>query len=256
MPFRDSLQPNRFEFKYLVDEVCAASVRDYVSHFLQPDPYADPKQGNSYPLSSLYLDTADLTLYRQTVAGKKNRFKLRIRFYDDEADSPALLELKRRVTDVVLKERAIVSRGGVRQLLAGRGPDASWLIHGDGDARSRSALMNFCSLRDRLACGSTIYVSYRREAYVSPENNTIRVTFDRQLMGSHYREGTDLVLPTEGVRPDVGNGDKVILELKFTDRFPDWMHELTQLFSLQRVSVPKYILCIDAMGLGVRPTGR
>jgi hypothetical protein len=256
MPSRDNLQANRFEYKYIVDEACADSVREFVTHFLEPDPYADPLQGNSYQLCSLYLDTPDLTLYRQTVAGKKNRFKLRIRFYDSEASSPALLELKRRVTEVVLKERAVVTRDGVLHLLQGRGPHTSWLAQGDGDLRSSKALWNFCSLRDRLSCGPNIYVSYRREAYVSPENNSIRVTFDRQLMGSHYERGTPLSLPAQGVRPETGNGDRVILELKFTDRFPEWMHELAQLFNLQRVSVPKYILCIDAMGLGVRVVGR
>lgn len=75
-------------------------------------------------------------------------------------------------------------------------------------------------------------------------------------MGSHYQEGTDLALPTQGVRPKVDNGDKVVLELKFTDRFPKWMHELTQLFSLQRVSIPECILCIDATGLSGPPTGQ
>ena len=120
MPFQDSLQPNRFEFKYIVDEACAAAVRDFATHFLDPDPYADPKQGNSYLLSSLYLNTPDLTLYRQTVVGKKNRFKLRIRFYDDDDGSPALLELKRRVANVVLKERAMVTREGGPAIAGGK----------------------------------------------------------------------------------------------------------------------------------------
>ena len=97
MRFRDNLQSNRFEFKYIVSEPCAAAVRDFVRSYLEPDPYADPEQGNSYQLSSLYLDTPDLSLYRQTVTGQKNRFKLRIRFYDDNPGSPTLLELKRRV---------------------------------------------------------------------------------------------------------------------------------------------------------------
>ena len=34
---------------------------------------------------SLYLDAPTLTLYWQIAYGLKNRFKLRIRFYDDEA---------------------------------------------------------------------------------------------------------------------------------------------------------------------------
>ena len=42
-----------------------------------------------------------------------------------------------------------------------------------------------------------------------------------------------------------------ILELKFTDRFPDWMGDLVRAFDLQRTSVSKYCLCIDEMA--VRP---
>jgi hypothetical protein len=100
-----------------------------------------------------------------------------------------------------------------------------------------------------VGAGPSIYVSYRREAYVSPENNTIRVTMDRQLLGSRYESGTELAMPTHGARPTVGNGDNVVLELKFTDRFPRWMCDLTQHFGLQPISVPKYTLCIDALGL-------
>ena len=61
-------------------------------------------QGNSYRICSLYIDSPQLFLYNQTVLGEKNRFKLRIRFYDDDPAHPAFLEIKRRVTDVILKE--------------------------------------------------------------------------------------------------------------------------------------------------------
>ena len=40
MQFQDNLQPNRFEFKYIVSEMCAAAVRDFVLGYLEPDPYA------------------------------------------------------------------------------------------------------------------------------------------------------------------------------------------------------------------------
>jgi hypothetical protein len=41
-------------------------------------------------------------------------------------------------------------------------------------------------------------------------------------------------------RPDIGG---VVLELKFTDRFPYWMQTLAETFNLQRTSVPKYVEC-------------
>ena len=118
-----------------------------------------------------------------------------------------------------------------------------------GDARSADALLNF------LRSEPTALVPARPSMFPIGARHTfrrrtiaIRVTFDRQLLGSPYEQGTDLLLPTQGARPNIGNGNQVILELKFTDRFPEWMHELTRLFGLQRTSVPKYILCFDALG--------
>ena len=64
-------------------------------------PFAFVKTGSD-TITSLYLDSSALHLYRQTVQGIKNRFKLRIRFYDDNPGNPAFLEIKRRVTDVII----------------------------------------------------------------------------------------------------------------------------------------------------------
>ncbi len=249
MPFQHNLQSSRFEFKYVIDEQCAAAVRAFVQSHLEPDDFADPDHGNSYRISSLYLDNSELFLYRQTVAGEKNRFKLRIRFYDNNPNGPAFLEIKRRVNNVILKQRARVSREGVFHLLGGEALDQSWLMGNNGDVRAGEALLDFCNLSDSFSAAGSIYVSYRREAYVSPNSNSIRVTFDRQLLGSPYERGTSLSLPTQGASPDVGNGDKVILEMKFTDRFPEWMGDLVQAFNLHRTSVPKYVHCIDTMGI-------
>jgi hypothetical protein len=249
MLFQHSLQSSRFEFKYIIDEQCAANMQDFVQSYLEPDEFADPDQGNSYRISSLYLDDLGLSLCRQTVEGEKNRFKLRIRFYDDNPDGPAFLEIKRRVTDVILKQRARVTRQSALQLLRGEAPDPSWLMGNSRDGRSEKALFDFCGLAGSLGAAGTLYVSYRREAHVSPNSNSVRVTFDRQLLGSPYEQGTALSLPTGGARPEVGNGDKVILEMKFTDRFPEWMRELVHTFNLRRTSVPKYVHCVDAVGI-------
>ncbi|HYW79741.1 MAG TPA: polyphosphate polymerase domain-containing protein [Thermoguttaceae bacterium] len=249
MAIQHSLQASRFELKYIVDERCAAGVRDFVRSYLEPDEFADPDNGNSYRISSLYLDNSELFLYRQTLVGEKNRFKLRIRFYDDNPNGPAFLEIKRRVTDVILKEREKVTREGVLHLLSGKSPDPSWVMAKTGDPSAGKALLNFRNLSDDLQAAGAIYVSYQREAYVSPNSNSIRVTFDRQLLGSPYEQGSMLSLPSEGARPRIGNGDNVILELKFTDRFPMWMRELALAFNLNRTSVPKYVHCIDTMGI-------
>ena len=65
-----------------------------------------------------------------------------------------------------------------------------------------------------------------------------------QLRGSRYRPGEDLRLPQHGAHPNVGG---VILELKFTDRFPRWMRLMIRTFDLQRRSMAKYVVCVRRM---------
>ncbi len=246
MPFRHKLQASRFELKYVIDERCAAAVRDFVSAHLTPDEHAQKSADFSYPVNSVYLDSPDMILFRQTAGGLKNRFKLRIRFYDGKAESPAFLEIKRRVTDVIRKERAAITREGVRRLLEGGWPNTSYLVGENDREKSGVALQNFCSLYDSIHGAPQAYVSYMREAYVSPESDQVRVTFDRRLLGARFDRNPFLVPPAQGTWPKV---EGVILELKFTDRFPTWMQDLIQSFDLQRRSVPKYNLCVEALGL-------
>ncbi len=249
MPFNHGLQASRFELKFVIDENCALGVRNFLSSHLEPDEHAKRSPDCSYPVNSLYIDSPELMLFHQTAGGLKNRFKLRIRFYDGKPESPAFLEIKRRVTDVICKERAALTREGVNCLVDGGWPNASHLFRNNGDTRAGSALRNFCSLYESINAGPCIYVCYMREAYVSPNSDQVRVTFDRQLLGASFDRSMPLIPPTEGVRPEIGNNDRVILELKFTDRFPLWMRELVQAFNLQRRSVPKYNMCIKSMGM-------
>ena len=243
---QQGLQSSRFEYKYWVDEARARGISEFLRAYLEPDDYLIKFGGTGigYPVCSLYLDTAGLMLYEQTMQGQKNRFKLRIRFYDDNPHNPAFLEIKRRETDVIKKKRAAITREGAKRVLAGKLPSTEYLYANKVSAKSLEALFELCTLRDRIAAGGCTYVYYHREAYVSPNSSQARVTFDRQLEGGVYVPGSDLLIPKESARPKM---EGVVLELKFTDRFPNWMETLCGLFDLQRTSIPKYVKCVDAL---------
>ena len=138
------IQSSRFEFKYLIDEARAKEVRQFVASYLEPDAYTVGKEGIGYSVHSLYLDSPDLLTCRATITGHKNRFKLRMRFYDDDPTSPVFLEIKRRVATVILKQRAAVRRSSVDRLFASHWLDETDLISNNN--KNRSALYNFCSL--------------------------------------------------------------------------------------------------------------
>ena len=239
-------QTNRFELKYLIDEERATAVREFVSGYLEHDEYALSNSTYSYPVYSLYMDTPTLVLYRQTTQGLKNRFKLRIRFYDDDPTSAVFLEIKRRLSGIICKERAALRRDGIDMLLNGGRPDVTHLVQCSGNRNAEMALGRFCTLCEELGAVGVTYVGYMREAYVQPNSDNLRVTLDRQLRGQEFDVRAGLTTPTWSVSPNVKG---VILELKFVDRFPSWMQDLVWTLDLDRCSMAKYVHCVEALDL-------
>src|SRR2546427_8535657 len=101
----DRMQQQRFELKYIIKEGIARAVRDFVSSYLEIDEYGATQANFSYPVHSLYLDSDRLSLYQSTINGDKNRYKLRLRFYDNRPDAPVYFEIKRRMNNTIAKQR-------------------------------------------------------------------------------------------------------------------------------------------------------
>jgi hypothetical protein len=238
------LEVYRYERKFVVSERVAESIRDFVGGYLVHDRYMDAAGPEGYRVCSLYLDTPQLSLYRQSKQGIKNRYKLRIRFYYDDAAAPAFIEIKRRKSETVHKLRAAVSKPAVERFLRGG-------TLGAGDLASNSdtslrVLAEFCEIHGRLRPNGVAFVAYRREAYVSNSAEGVRVTFDRRIEGQCYRPDSGLT-PFGEARCVMPRG--VVLELKYNGRAPRRMHDLITSFNLQRKSIPKYVLSVDALNL-------
>lgn len=238
----DKSANSRYENKYIVSEAKAKAVREFIRPYLEADEYASNHNPPGYYVHSLYLDAPHLPLYQQTVHGEKNRFKLRMRFYDEHPDSPVFLEIKQRSDQSIKKHRAAVGRPSAEALLRGQRLYFDDLLK--RNSKSEAGLARFCELCDRIGAGGSLFVSYRREAYVHPTIPGLRVTFDRDLVGAPYQKEEGLKLPAESHRARIPG---VILELKYFGQFPGWMGRLVQTFDLRRQSVPKYVECFDVM---------
>ena len=234
----EAIQPTRSELKFEINESQVAPIRGFLGSRLRPDPNSKP---GGYSVCSVYLDSQDKCLMRQTIQGIRNRFKLRVRFYDDAANHPAFLEIKRREGNAVKKQRCKVNREIAKAILAGEPVHAADAILNRASTHDWEAFDEFCRLRDSINAVGSTYVLYQREAYVSPHGNDWRATFDRRLIASDYDLNSDLVLPSNGL--PAGLTGTVVFELKFTNRFPDWMRHLTQAFNLMAGPFPKYVTC-------------
>jgi len=237
----DKMQQQRFELKYLVTEGVAEGIRAYVSSYLELDEFAVGKPNNSYVIHSLYLDSDDLRLYWGTINGTKNRFKLRLRFYNE--NSPVFFEIKRRLNYCILKQRAGVKREHVQDVLEGNMRPEFFIKN---DAKTLQAVQNFFYLTRAMQARPKVHISYLREAWWTPDNNSIRLTLDRAV--SAERELT-LKLKEDRRRATTTDLAKhVILELKFTGRYPYWFRELVEVFGLMQTGAAKYCEGVIALG--------
>lgn len=222
----------RYELKYRISEGKAQAIKDYIRHYLSVDKYALMYPDRQYPISSLYLDSPHLDLCRETLSGKPNRFKLRIRSYSDLPPSPLFVEVKRRLNKVILKSRARIERSELESVLEG-------VFEGRNHSeKEREALRQFIFYQQSLQARPTVLVRYLREPFEGDGDNRVRVTFDRELC---FRKpnGAEVTLNGQGWKPAALGF--VVLEIKFTDHYPSWLEEMVRLFNLDLSSMSKYV---------------
>ena len=229
------LQPQRFELKYLIKEELVQPIRDFVGCYLELDDFSVGRANNSYEIHSIYFDSATLFTHQATGNGEKNRFKLRFRYYNDQPAAPVFCEIKQRIDNSILKRRCAIRRETVPLVVAGQIPTMDQLI--SPESRHLVALQRFNELMLRLNAMPRLHNHYLREAWVSPHDNSIRVTLDRNIRVEPYFGDQAVVAMT---RPTRIYQEFVVLELKFTGRFPNWFNTMVSRFNLMRAAAMKY----------------
>lgn len=248
-----TLMASRWELKYLIPHRLAVRVRNFVAQHLELDEFGVGRPNNAYPVHSLYLDTPDGEIERRTINGEKNRYKLRIRYYNDDDRTPVFWEVKRRMKDIILKQRCAIRRPFAASVVNGLLPSPHEMFAPD-NPRHHRAIRDFMKLQFNIGAGPALQVAYDREAYVHPTKNEVRVTFDRnvrvQPRTSPYLN-TPMDRPFACTGPGTDPDDVVILELKFTDRFPAWYQTLVETFHLMQGGASKYCEgCMVIRGAG------
>jgi len=229
------MQAQRFERKYFLKERQVVPLREFISGYLQLDEFSVGRPDNCYSIHSIYLDSDQLTTYWATVHCEKLRFKLRARYYNDDPQGPVFMEIKRRENECVLKQRAPTRRCGAAELIGGQLPGAEHLV--SGRPNDLAVLQRFCYLSQRLHARPMMQISYEREAWIHPRTNSVRVTMDRNVRGEPRHEAVFNTRMDHAVYPF---RNQIVLELKFTDRFPDWFADLVRHFDLVQTGAPKY----------------
>ena len=232
----------RHEAKYRIPLELVDPIREALRPYCTPDKAGE---AGVYRIVSLYFDTADRALYRQTQDRAPRRYKLRVRRYES---GPVQLEIKRRIKGIIAKSRV--------SLPAELWPSA---FH---DPRLLSSLstkgqqvaydfVNRCLVLDAQPAA---LVRYRREAWESRVDEYARVTFDDRIEGRQpegwqipFVDDASRWFPVDHAWRFGLERSGVVLELKSNMTIPRWMSDLVHDFRLNRSSFSKYSSALEAV---------
>ena len=210
----------RHEIKYLLDAQKTAYLRARLVGHMVPDAFGLTS------IASLYYDTPDRRLIRESMEKPPFKEKLRLRSYGlASATSPVFLELKRKANGTVYKRRVRSTIPAVEQFFAGEAEAP--------DGQIDRELAAFRDYYDNLAPACLII--YDRTAYYEPDGE-LRLTIDAN---PRYRtERLDLTSGLDGI-PLLPEG-WTILEIKVQDAMPLWLSRILSQGQIYQGSFSKY----------------
>jgi hypothetical protein len=217
----------RRETKYLLTYQQYEELRDKMTPFMAEDQYG------LHTIQSLYCDTRDFSLIRQSIEKPIYKEKFRLRSYGTPtADSVAFLEIKKKVKKVVYKRRLAIPYQMAKHYLEYPQKIPCKTIQ-------EQQLMNEIQY---LYAGKNlepkVLIAYDRRAFFSqkPELEDFRITFDFNI---RYRDkDLDLALGDLGERiaPEID----VLMEVKALGAYPLWFSHLLANLKIYKGSFSKY----------------
>ena len=221
-------QKYRHELKYVVSAAQIPLLKSRISHLMQPDPHAG--EDGIYNIRSLYFDDYYDRCFYENENGTDPREKYRIRIYD-HSSARITLECKRKERGKTLKTSCPLTRAQTEQLILGVPLSLT---------DSLPPLLKKFTVEMRIrGLRPVVIVEYERIPYIY-KNGNVRVTFDTQVASSsNVTEFFSDALPK---RPIMPTGHQ-LMEVKFDEYLPDFIHRNLDLSQLQQTAYSKYYLC-------------
>lgn len=216
----------RNEWKYCCSDYYFQQLIPRLEGILELDKHAE--NDGFYKVRSLYFDDLKDTCAMNVNAGASNRFKYRVRYYNNNLDT-LHFERKEKLYGKCRKYNCKLSNNEYSKLVSGDVWDIFW-------DNENIDLKKFCI--DVISKGfrPKLITDYERKAYVD-KNLNMRVTIDKNIFVSGDVE--DFIKGEYNILPLL-NTNKHILEVKFDDILPQYIKELLNMRCLNQTSFSKY----------------
>lgn len=222
------LKPYRSEIKYILTKHDVILLQNKLCTILDKDK--NMVNGN-YKVRSLYFDDYKNTSYYQVLDGISERWKWRIRYYNDDI-SYICLEKKYKINGLINKKSVVITKKQALDIIN---------LTNIKVEKSNSDLLNefYLSILQRNL-RPKIIVDYNRIPYVYSSFN-IRITIDFNLAASYQ---INEIFNKDLCMVPVMEKNKYILEVKYDNYIPDYIKNKIGINYLERTSYSKYLQSI------------
>ncbi|MBE5809388.1 MAG: polyphosphate polymerase domain-containing protein [Clostridiales bacterium] len=201
---KDIMTFRRVEKKYRLNPAQKDALLAAIGAHLTPDAHG------RNTICSLYLDTPDHLIIRNSIIARAYKEKLRLRSYGTPTmDDQVFLEIKKKYKGVVYKRREIMTlREAMTYIEDGQKPCDSQIM------REIDYAMHFYRNPKPM-----MLIAYEREAYFDAENPDLRITFDTNVRA----RDTDCRLENGSNGEYLLPEDAILMEIKTSGAMPVWL---------------------------------
>lgn len=212
---------NRKETKYLLSydkyEKLFINIKDY----LKPDEY--PKS----TICNIYFDTDGYDLISHSIEKPIYKEKVRLRSYNvPSLDDYVFLEIKKKFNGTVNKRRIKFSLRDYYNYLDNKKLNTS----------NKQIKEEIDYIFKTYDLKPKIFIAYDRLCFVDKNDNTFRITFDKNVRSRCY----DLKLEDGDKGINYFEDEKVIMEVKAQNAYPTWFIKILSSLEIRPSSFSKY----------------
>ena len=221
----------RHEIKYMITDEQREKILKGLEGRMIPDPHGEST------ICNVYYDTPDFRLIRRSLEKPKYKEKIRLRSYGTPGENTIVfLELKKKYKGVVYKRRIELPEKSAEEYMAGKlsVDELMKVIAGESCPQIVKELDYFRQFYANLK--PEVYLCYDRSAYFSEEDDSLRITFDKNI-----RWRTDNVSLREGPGgKDLLDQNASLMEIKTSSAMPVWLMKILSEAEARPSSFSKY----------------
>lgn len=214
----------RYEKKYMIEPEQYVAFRAALDEHIKPDRFFEST------VCSIYYDTDDYSLIRNSIEKPVYKEKLRLRSYNvPDSEGEAFVELKGKFKGLVYKRRVMMKAREAMEYLAGEIPspyegqvvrEVDWFLKTN-------------------PVSPKVYIACDRQAYVAKDDEALRITFDKNI---RWRD-TQLDLCAGSHGQNILPPGFVLMELKIPGACPMWLARMLSEHKLFPAGFSKYGTC-------------